>query len=220
MKKIYINPGHSDRDPGAVGYETERRLNVVVAQYMNEYLLANYRCETLVGSNDNLLVVCQEANNWGANLFVAPHFNAGKGDGYEGYVYNKNRVPLGEIFAKYIAEAGQNLRESDIAPGVKIQPGYIVLKHTNMPAIITESAFVDNLKDIQDWNEDHELALLGIAHAKASAAFLNLEKRDQPVYSVSFRGKVGPFTDKKTAEDLLVALKDAGYDVEIVESVV
>ena len=34
MKKIYINPGHSDRDPGAVGYETERKLNVKVCDFM------------------------------------------------------------------------------------------------------------------------------------------------------------------------------------------
>ena len=34
-KKIYINPGHSDKDPGAVGYETERKLNVKVSEFMN-----------------------------------------------------------------------------------------------------------------------------------------------------------------------------------------
>jgi len=42
MKKIYINPGHSDKDPGAVGYEIERQLNVKVSNFMNEYLLAHY----------------------------------------------------------------------------------------------------------------------------------------------------------------------------------
>ena len=36
MAKIYINPGHSDTDPGAVGYETERRLNVKVSEYQRE----------------------------------------------------------------------------------------------------------------------------------------------------------------------------------------
>ena len=45
-KKIYINPGHSNTDPGAVGYETERALIVKVSNYMNEYLIANYECET------------------------------------------------------------------------------------------------------------------------------------------------------------------------------
>ena len=38
-KRIYIDPGHSKNDPGAVGYEVERDLNEKVSKYMNEYLL-------------------------------------------------------------------------------------------------------------------------------------------------------------------------------------
>ena len=38
-KKIYINPGHSDTDPGAVGYAVERELNVKVCDFLNAYLL-------------------------------------------------------------------------------------------------------------------------------------------------------------------------------------
>ena len=173
MKKIYINPGHSDKDPGAVGYETERQLNVKVTQYMNEYLLANYVCEirTNPGTMGSLTEICKDANDWGADLFVSNHFNAGKGDGYEALVYNQKRVPLGKVFEKYVLEAGQNSR------GVKIRPDLAVLKNTNMPAVLNEGAFVDNLKDIQDWNEDAELKKLGIAYAKAVAEYLELEKK-------------------------------------------
>ena len=69
MKKIYINPGHSDKDPGAVGYETERKLNVVVSKYMNDYLLANYECETRMnpGTMGSLITICNDANSWGAD---------------------------------------------------------------------------------------------------------------------------------------------------------
>ncbi len=177
MKKIYINPGHSDKDPGAVGYETERKLNVAVSQFMNDYLLANYECETRVYSNDSLTAVCNDANNWGADLFVSNHFNAGGGDGYEALVYSQKRVPLGEIFAKQVQAIGQNLRPYGEAPGVKLRPGLAVLKNTNMPAVLNEGAFVDNLTDIQDWNDDAELKLLGEAYAKAAAEFLGLEKK-------------------------------------------
>ena len=78
-KKIYINPGHSDKDPGAVGYERERDLNVKTANYMNEYLLANYDCQTKVtpGSNNSPSATAAEANSWGADLFVSIHNNAG-----------------------------------------------------------------------------------------------------------------------------------------------
>lgn len=172
-KKIYINPGHSDTDPGAVGYEIERELNVKVSNYMSEYLLANYECETKVnpGSMDRLSVVCQDANAWGADLFVSNHFNAGGGDGYEALVYNQKRVALGQLFEKHVKAIGQNSR------GVKLRPGLVVLSNTNMPAILNEAAFVDNLKDVQDWNDDAELKKLGSAYAKAAAEFLGLAKK-------------------------------------------
>lgn len=180
MKKIYINPGHSDKDPGAVGYETERKLNVAVSKHMNEYLLAHYDVQTRVYSNDSLTAVCNDANAWGADLFVSNHFNAAGGDGYEAYVYSTKNVEMGKIFAKHVKAVGQNLRSSSVAPGVKIRTNLHVLKYTAMPAILNEGAFVDNLKDIQDWNDDAELKTLGIAYAKAAAEYLGLAEKAAP----------------------------------------
>ncbi len=176
-KKIYINPGHSNKDSGAVGYAKERDLNVSVSKYMNEYLLEHYDCETRIYSNDSLAAVCKDANNWGADLFVSNHFNAGGGDGFETFVYSEKRVDLGKIFAKHVKAVGQNLRLYGAAPGVKIRPSLYVLKNTNMTAILNEGAFVDNREDIQDWDEEHELKKLGIAYAKAVAEYLKLEEK-------------------------------------------
>lgn len=220
MKRIYINPGHSDKDPGAVGYETERKLNVAVSQYMNEYLIANYECETKMtpGKMDSLTAICNDANTWKADLFVSNHFNAGGGDGYEALVYNQNRVALGELFAKQVAAIGQNLRQYGAAPGVKIKPELAVLKYTNMPAVLNEGAFVDNLKDIQDWNDPAELKKLGEAYAKAAAEFLALPQKTQPKrYYVHYTARIGLF-DKQTADSLAIALKTAGFvDVKVTE---
>lgn len=173
-KKIYIDPGHSKVDPGAVGYEVERDLNEKVSKFMNEHLLANYVCETKVDpiTNNSLSAVANAANAWGADLLVSNHFNAGGGDGYEALVYSDKRVALGKIFEKHVKAIGQNSR------GVKLRPGLAVLRLSNMPAVLNEGAFVDTKKDIQDWNEDHELKKLGIAYAEAAAEFLNLEKKD------------------------------------------
>ena len=173
MMNIYINIGHSDTDPGAVGYETERELAVKVSQYQRDYLLEHYECNVRMnpGTMGNLYDIAKDANEWGADLFVSNHFNASKGDGYEALVYSEKRRDLGEVFEKHIKAIGQNSR------GVKLRPGLIVLNSTNMPAVLNEGAFVDNLKDIQDWNEDHELKKLGEAYAKATAEFLGLEKK-------------------------------------------
>ena len=173
MKKIYINPGHSVNDPGAVGYETERRLNVAVSRYMAAYLLDHYNCQVRITADELLTLseVCSDANRWGADLFVSNHFNAGGGDGYEALVYNQTRVPLGKLFEQYVLSAGQNSR------GVKLRPDLAVLKNTAMPAIVNEGAFVDNLRDISQWNESKELQALGEAYARAAAAFLKLEEK-------------------------------------------
>ena len=206
MKKIYINPGHSDNDPGAVSHETERKLNVAVANHMNNYLLVNYVCETRMnpGTMDSLNTICNDANGWDADLFVSIHFNAGGGDGWECFVYSESRRSLGAIFEKYIQEIGQNSR------GVKLRPGLAVLSQTHMPAILNEGAFVDNLKDIQDWNDDGELKKLGEAYAKAAAEFLGLKKKAegysheqfvwelQAAIGAKVDGKAGPETLSKT----------------------
>lgn len=173
MKKIYIDPGHSISDPGAVGYEVERDLNEKVSAFQKEYLLANYECEVKVGdiSINSTTKVVAEANAWGADFLCCNHFNAGGGDGYEALIYSEKRRELGDIFQKHVVAAGQNSR------GVKLRPDLGVLRLSNMPAILNEGAFVDNLKDIQDWNEDHELQKLGIAYAEATAEYLELPRK-------------------------------------------
>lgn len=216
IPRIYIDPGHSSVDPGAVGYEVERDLNEKVSKYQNEHLLANYVCETKVGdiSINSTSKVAAEANAWGADLFVSNHFNAGKGDGYEALVHSEKRKELGQIFEKHVKAIGQNSR------GVKYRPNLVVLKNTNMPAILNEGAFVDNLKDIQDWNDDAELKKLGIAYAEATAEYLNLEKKTVPAPDdtddavtddVLYRVQVGAYAKKTGAETMLKKLSNAGF---------
>lgn len=208
MMQIYINPGHSDKDPGAVGYETERRLNVAVARYMMEYLLAHFVCEVRMnpGTMLTLAEVCNDANAWGADLFVSVHFNAGGGDGFECYIYSWNNKELGAIFAKHAEAAGQNLRYPDNAGeplGVKVRPGLYVLKNTAMPAVLCEGAFVDNQKDIADWNDNFKLQKLGEAYAKAAAEVL----KSEPKATAQYYAKIGPFATKAEADAVVKALK-------------
>ena len=209
-KKIYIDPGHSEKDPGAVGYEVERDLNEKVSKYMNEHLLATYVCETKVDpvSNNSLQAVADAANAWEADLLVSNHFNAGGGDGYEVLVYSENRKDLGLIFEKHVKAAGQNSR------GVKYRPGLAVLRLSSMPAVMNEGAFVDTLKDIQDWNDDAELKKLGIAYAEAAAEYLKLEKKAK-VKTVSVSLPVLSYGTKgnDSVKALQILLKGSGNNV-------
>lgn len=211
-KRIYINPGHSDKDPGAVGFATERKLNVKVAEFMNSHLLANYDCELRMnpGIMNSVSQVAADANSWKADLMVSIHFNAGGGDGYEALVYNNARVNLGKVFEKHVLAAGQNSR------GVKLRPDLGILRLTNMPAVLNEGAFVDNQKDIQDWNEDAQLQKLGIAYAEAAAEFLGLAKK--AVENALYRVQVGAFGNPDGANAMQQRLKEAGFDGIIVKT--
>lgn len=213
VKRIYINPGHSDTDPGAVGYETERLLNVKVCQFQRDYLLANYTCQVRMnpGSMGKLAEIANDANSWGADLFVSNHFNAGGGDGYEALVYQESRIPLGQIFEKHVKAAGQNSR------GVKLRPDLAVLRLTDMPAVLNEGAFVDNQKDISDWNEDDELRKLAEAYAKAAAEALGLERKEAG-NDVLYRVQVGAYREAENAQAMQKKLKAAGFDGIIVKT--
>lgn len=217
IPRIYVDPGHSIVDPGAVGYEVERDLNEKVSKYQAEHLRANYICEVKVDpvENNSLQAVADAANAWNSDLFTSNHFNAGGGDGYEALVHNEDRIPLGKVFEKHVLAAGQNSR------GVKLRPNLAVLRLTNMPAVLNEGAFVDNKKDIEDWNDDAELKKLGIAYAEACAEWLKLEKKPAPVDpeedDVIYRVQVGAFRNRDYAESLQRTLKSAGFEGFIVK---
>ena len=172
-KKIYINRGHSNTDPGAVSYEVERKLAVKIGDYMEAYLKANYVCSIKgnPGTMGSLTAIANQANKWCADLTVSIHLNAGKGDGFEALVYGPNRRDLGKVFEKHVLEIGQNSR------GVKYRSDLGILKLTNMPSVLVECAFVDNWNDIKDWNDNDELKKMGEALAKAAAEYLNLPRK-------------------------------------------
>lgn len=211
-KKIYLDAGHGGKDPGAVKHVVERDVNIKVIEFLHDYLKNNYVCSLKKDiSGDSLSAICKRANDWKADIFISVHFNAGGGDGYEALVYGSENKAMGECFAKHVKSAGQNLRN----PAVKLRPELIVLNATNMQAILNEIAFVDNWKDIQDWNEDAELKVMAQALGEATAEWLSLPKKVetpkttkntqtefvkkvQSAIGANVDGKAGPETFSKT----------------------
>lgn len=214
MKRIYIDPGHSNVDPGAVGYAVEWDLNEKVAVFMEEHLQTHYVCETKVDpiTNNSVSKIAQNANNWKADLLVSIHFNAGGGDGYEALVYSGVRKALGQIFEKYVVAAGQNSR------GVKLRPDLGVLRLSHMPAIVNEGAFVDNQTDIRDWVAEAKLQKLGVAYAQAAAEYLKLEQKSvvSEAADILYRVQVGAYGNRENAEAMQKKLAEAGFSGIIV----
>lgn len=170
-KKVYVNIGHSATDSGAVSkYGKERNFNVKVAKYMIDYLQKhNVAVRYNSPNNGDLVKITNEANKWKADLYVSIHFNSGGGNGWEGLLYNLDakHKRCGEIFEKHVKAVGQNSR------GLKARPDLKNLKLTDMMAILNEIAFIDNWKDIKDWNDAEEFKRMGEALAKAAIEYVN-----------------------------------------------
>lgn len=160
MAKVFINPGHDRQyDSGACHRNGRREADVAyeIGVLAKKYLEAAY-CEVKMIQSDNLCMdsvhdglpcVTYVANDWPADIFVSIHCNAFNGNarGTETLCYNTNSN--GGKLAYGIHGQLLNSIPGLVDRGVKGRKDLIVLKHTDMPAVLVETAFIDNDADLQ-----------------------------------------------------------------------
>ena len=175
--KIYIDQGHNPRDynTGAEGnglfeqditYEIGRRLyNLLLTNPEFEPRLSRPTPETVLGTNNSssLTARVNEANSWGADIFLSLHNNAAENEnatGNEALVYGPGStvaINLGEqILDQLSLTTGLRNR------GVVYRPGLYVLKKTKMPAVLVEMGFITNPYDAELLSESPYLFSTGI----------------------------------------------------------
>ena len=175
--KIYIDQGHnpSDYNTGAEGngyYEQDITYEIGVLLY--DYLTSdpnftarlsrNTPTELLGESNaGSLRVRVQEANLWGADVFISLHTNASvnpAANGAEALIYSFNsEVSLGlaeDILEEMTLVTGLRNR------GVIERPGLYVLRRTYMPSVLVEMGFITNPSDAELLANSPQLFALGI----------------------------------------------------------
>lgn len=163
--KVFINPGHDQKyDSGAVNPNSGLRECDVAAEVgalVVDYLEAA-GCECQIMQSDNLAptpagrssyddrhgaTVTETANDWGADIFVSIHCNAANTEarGTEVECYGSG---AGEQLAQCIqSQIVDSLGTID--RGVKYMPQLLVLKYTDMPAVLVEMAFIGNDADAE-----------------------------------------------------------------------
>ncbi len=148
--KIFINPGHDRaRDPGAGNARLELNEADVVARIgeaAGDYLAdAGYHVRR--AQHDDLTRLCDAANHWRADAFVSIHCNSFDGctRGIETWYCSSAGERLARCIQRQIIESVGTLDR-----GLKAGDFY-VLRATDMPAVLVETAFIDN---------DHDARLL------------------------------------------------------------
>ncbi|MCL2702398.1 MAG: N-acetylmuramoyl-L-alanine amidase [Defluviitaleaceae bacterium] len=156
--KIFIDAGHnySQFNTGAEGNGMrEQDITFEVSFLLGEILKSNFdirlsrpTLETNLGTdtNSSINVRWQMANEWGADYFISVHVNAGGGTGAETFIAATK--PDDRAFALAVNDtyaAAMNLRNRGVKLDTESNAGSLsVLRHTDMPAIMIELAFIDS----------------------------------------------------------------------------
>jgi len=155
-KLIVVDAGHGGYDSGAIGFygTLEKNINLAIALKLSE-LLRNAGYKVLLTRSDDTFVPLKErsdiANNAGADLFISIHCNASDSkDGYgiETYTQSERYTPVYKYQEKciYLAVLVQNELVKALGlynRGVR-QENLSVCRETNAPAVLIETAFIDN----------------------------------------------------------------------------
>lgn len=146
--KIFINPGHSGNDPGACANGL-REVDVAfnIAKRVADYLRA-VGYDVKLFQFDGLQHICDVSNNWHSDLFVSIHCNAGGGTGTETFYYQFSSA--GKKLANCIQrQIVSSLGTVDRGLKYKLPDGFdvFVTKYTDCPAVLVETAFLDNPTD-------------------------------------------------------------------------
>lgn len=230
MAKIAIDAGHGLNTAGKRCMKSldsketrEWYLNDRIADKL-EQLLKSCGCEVLrtddtTGKNDvSLSARVKKANNWGADMFISIHHNAGaKGTSAGGTVIYycsskaERKTQAETLYKSLVAQTGL---VGNRASAVKHKDFYVI-KNTKMPAFLIENGFMDSSTDTP--------IILTAAHAEKTAQgildFLAKQFNLTQVKAeadVIYKVQCGAFEDKANAEALVKKLKADGYEAVIV----
>jgi len=235
MKKlIAIDNGHGKYTagkrtpmfPGTNNFIHEWEFNHPTAKKLGELLKQNgfvvlYTSDTQ--KDTSLSERTKLANEWDASLFVSIHYNAmapkwGNHGGIETYHYanSKGGKKLADLVHKNLIK-DTKLRDR----GVKTA-NFHVLRETNMPSILCECGFMDNLVEAELMQDDEYQMKCARAIAKGICEYFNVtykeDKKEEVKKDKLYKVQVGAYSIKNNAATLLKDLKKKGFDGFIVES--
>ena len=163
--KIAIRGGHNYGVPGASGIIDEltedRKYYKEVMKYLQQagHQVLDVTPERTSTQNEDLAYGVSRANQWGADLFISCHLNAGGGHGCEVWYCNK-----GKDYAAKISSAISSLGFTN--RGAKQSSNLYELNKTTMAAVIVEPLFVDTQSDV-DLYTRVGISALGLKIAEA-----------------------------------------------------
>lgn len=217
MAKIILDAGHGGEEPGAIFQGRREKDDTLALTLAVGEILENNGVEVVYTRTEDVyntpLEKAQIANREGGDFLISFHRNsspmADQYSGVESLVYSMSgeKVQLAENINESLESVGfRNL-------GVRERPGLIILRRTQMPAVLVETGFLNTEADNRLFDEQFDavagaiadgiLKTLGISALQAQAA----EK--------CYRVQTGAFRKREYAEDLLYQLLQKNFPAYI-----
>ena len=151
--KVTIDCGHGGEDSGATGsfngyFESHAVLDIGLRL---RALLVPHLDVQMIREDDTFTSLperCRMANEWGADIFVSLHLNSATSDASGFEVFTSGSTKSKDL-AKKVWSRHTKAFPDQKDRGVKTA-GFYVLKHSDMPAILTEGCFLSN-EDENKW---------------------------------------------------------------------
>jgi hypothetical protein len=167
--KIYIDRCHGcGQDRGASKFLNEeicsdKMIDLVIPklQSLGHNVLAQRPSGNLT-VQQSLNWRCQQANAWGADVFISNHNNAGGGEGAEVYTYNGEQLNEAKRYLQYILDHGGKshdgtLTHKSIPGAIKNGNDLAVIKGTSMTSMLLENFYVDTQSDCDFFSNNLEM---------------------------------------------------------------
>lgn len=212
--KVYLSPSDQWSNIVAGGNHSEAFHCSKIAEYARVYLELN-GYDVKVGSSvkeNTYKARVKESNEWGADLHIPIHTNAGRGHGTLMLCYP------GTINDRYVNNIYNEVAE--LTPtedkGIQTTNNLYEINATKCVTAYLECEFHDN-DDTEKWIDTHEKELgraiaKGICIADGKSQFAELTNIKK-----FYKVQVGAFRSRKNAEKLKKELSKKGYNCYIVE---
>ena len=170
--KICIDPGHGGKDPGAIGFDPfyveEKIVDLAIALELEAQLESIGHWTVVTRRKDRSLGLSSRANfanRLKADLFVSIHSNAAADPAVEGMeVFHYPGSTAGRKAATEVLGSLQTAFPDHRSRGVK-EANFAVLRLTKMPAILVETEFLTNPRQLQFLTDPLNQELIAVALA-------------------------------------------------------
>lgn len=215
--KVFLSPSDQWSNITANGKHSEAYHCTKIAICVRNYLVIN-GYDVKIGNNNKENTYkdrVKESNEWGADLHIPIHTNAGGGEGTLMLCYPTR------INNRYVTSIYKEVAEltPTVDRGIQTERNLYEINATKCVTAYLECEFHDNV-NTETWIDEHVIDLAraiakGICVADGKSTFVEMSKKNknEKIYKV----QVGAFCVRENAENLQKKLYEKGYNSFIVE---